>query len=173
MIKTTSEWWAARNSPLPDLPTIDAARTTCKTKKQLKKKITHGGTKRKSGTYRRQQFFRIQRCLFFYCTKQHELMALVQTLPNFTKLTSNVFRMKLNIKNYTVVSMADDGSWQRAKIPPFQPFCGTVIADYGEKTSNIGWYLPLWWAQKPPCISTIVPPWRIFDDTKITQLNSR
>jgi hypothetical protein len=39
-VKITGEWGAARNSPLPDLPTTDAARTTCKTKQITKQTKT-------------------------------------------------------------------------------------------------------------------------------------
>lgn len=40
-----------------------------------------------------------------------------------------------------------------------------IISDYGRKTRNIGWYLPLRRAQNLPCISAIARPWQIFDNT--------
>jgi hypothetical protein len=65
-VKITGEWGAARNSPLPDLPTTDAARTTCKTKQtktiQLQKT---NGAKRKSGIDKKLLVFLSQEMFVF------------------------------------------------------------------------------------------------------------
>jgi hypothetical protein len=69
-VKITGEWGAARNSPLPDLPTTDAARTTCKTKQITKQTKTiqlqkTSGTKRKSGIDKKLLVFLSQEMFVF------------------------------------------------------------------------------------------------------------
>jgi len=73
----------------------------------------------------------------------------------------------------SLLSMADGGPWWRAKISPYCPLCGAVIADYGGNTSSIGRYSPLQWAQKPPPISAMAPPSPIFDNTGLYHYMSK
>lgn len=56
----------------------------------------------------------------------------------------------------TVLSMPDDGPWQRVKILPYRLLCGAILADYGGKTRNIGQYLALRRAQKLPYLLAIL-----------------
>lgn len=54
--------------------------------------------------------------------------------------TENVF-YNLTLKwSLTVLFMADDCPWRKAKIPPYQPLYGAIIANYGGKPRNNGWY---------------------------------
>ena len=69
---------------------------------------------------------------------------------------------KQRVGNYTPKHCCP---WKRAKIPPYRPLCGAVIADYGGKPRNIGQYLALRRTQKPPCISAIVAMAPQFDNT--------
>jgi len=71
--------------------------------------------------------------------------------------------MPIAVKLKAVLLTADGSPWQRAKILPYGPLCGSAISDYGGKSHHIGQNWAWQIAQKHRYLTTLVKTDHFYD----------